>query len=257
MIERTFVKQKVLEFQIKQDIYNQLRKLGVGSVDIQKTPLFEKILIKGVNPGKLVGKGGSNIRVLTELLKTKYKLENPQIEVKEEENPWLNARIVAEKIAREIEMLGVAKFKSIVHKNMKEVLNNGAIGVYIRLCGRVPSERGVRWTFQEGYLKKCGHPAKVLVSSHTTFALVKVGTIGVTVKIMPKDVVLPDRIEILDVPKEMLEEFKKIRESQKQLTNQEEEQKEEKKKRGRKPNQEKKAKESKSKTRKKKDEVKE
>ncbi|MEM1988746.1 MAG: 30S ribosomal protein S3 [Candidatus Woesearchaeota archaeon] len=210
MIERTFVKQKVLEYQIKSDIYNQLRKLGVSSVDIQKTPLYDKIIIKGMNPGKLVGRGGSNIRMLTDMLKEKYKLENPQIEVKEEENPWLNARLIAEKIAKEIEIQGVAKFKSIVHKNMVAALKNGAQGIFIRLSGRVPSDRGVTWAFQQGYIKKCGNPAKRLVSSYTTFALVKTGTIGVKVKVMPKEVDLPDRIHIMDIPQEQLEELKKV-----------------------------------------------
>lgn len=218
MIERTFVKQKVLEYQIKSDIYNQLRKLGVSSVDIQKTPLYDKIIIKGMNPGKLVGRGGANIRMLTEMLKEKYKLENPQVEVKEEENPWLNARLIAEKIAKEIEVQGVAKFKSIVHKNMVAALKNGAQGIFIRLSGRVPSDRGVTWAFQQGYIKKCGNPAKRLVSSYTTFALIKTGTIGVKVKVMPKDVELPDRIQILDVSPEQLEELKKTFKQEKEAT---------------------------------------
>ncbi len=209
MIERSFVQQKIQEFNIRELIFERLKSAGVSEVEIQKTPLGERIIIYGLYPGKLVGRGGKNIKELTQVLKEKYKLENPQIEVKEEPNPWLNARIVAERIATSLERYGVNRFRAIIHKVMGIVMKNGAKGIEVRISGKVPSDRARTWRFFTGYLKKCGNPAKTIVRSAKTTALLKIGVVGVKVKIMPPEVLLPDHVIINEITKEELDEIAK------------------------------------------------
>lgn len=213
MIERKFVKQNMKEFQIQEFITNNLRNVGHSHTKMQKTPLGEKIVIYSSRPGLIVGKKGQNIKQLTKTLKKKFELENPQIEMSEVENPNLDANIVAERVADSLERFGTAKFKGIGHKVMSGVMQAGALGVEIRISGKIPSARAKSWRFYSGYLKKCGDIALTCIRRASVSAKLKTGIIGVKVSIMPPDIKLPDDINIIeekeDAVKEIEEENKK------------------------------------------------
>jgi small subunit ribosomal protein S3 len=90
MIERKFVAEKMKEFLV--GIYMK-KKMGVGkysSFEIKRTPLGEKVVIKTSRPGLIVGKKGENIKNLTKVMKSKFKMENPQVEVAELRSPYLD-----------------------------------------------------------------------------------------------------------------------------------------------------------------------
>ena len=239
MIERKFVAQKIKEFQIQEFIEQNLKKVGHSHTKLVKTPLGEKIIIFASRPGLVVGRKGENIKRLTKILKRKFELENPQIEISEIENPNLDAQIVAERIANSLERFGTQKFKGVGHKTMSDVMNAGALGVEILISGKIPSARAKSWRFYQGYLKKCGEPA-LQVRKAITQAQLKAGTVGIQVSIMPPDAILPDRIKVI----------KGIAAEEPKTTEAKEEKKEttEKKKEARKPRKMKEAKEEKEKT---------
>ena len=56
------------------------------------------------------------IEELTNILKTRFKLENPHIEIKEIENPLFDSQIVADDIAMSLEKIGNIKFIFIFKK---------------------------------------------------------------------------------------------------------------------------------------------
>ncbi len=198
MIERAFIAQKTKEYYIKKFIEARLSKTGVSHIKLKKIPLGEKIIIHTSRPSLIVGSKGSNIRDLTKALKAEFKLENPQIEIEEVKNIYLDSKIVAEQIASSLERFGSARFKGIGHKMMENVMNSGALGVEIHISGKIPSARAKSWRFYQGYLKKCGDVAVEHVRKATASALLKTGMIGIQVAIMPPDVKLPDSIEIRD-----------------------------------------------------------
>jgi small subunit ribosomal protein S3 len=196
MIERKFVAEKVKEFQIQQYISETLKNVGHSHTKLTRTPLGEKIIIFASRPGLVVGKKGENIKKLTNTLKKRFKLENPQIEISEVEQPSLDAQIVAERVASTIERFGIQKFKAIAHKTMQDVMNSGARGIEVRISGKVPSARAKSWRFSLGYMKKCGNIALIGVRRAKTQAKLKAGVIGVQVAIMPPDLQLPDVVEV-------------------------------------------------------------
>jgi len=212
MIERKFVAQKLKEFQIEEFITENLRGVGHSHTKMQKTPLGEKIIVHASRPGLVVGRKGQNIKQLTKTLKKKFKLENPQIEINEVENICLNASIMAEKIVDSLERFGIKKFKGIGHKVMSDVIDAGALGIEIIISGKIPSSRAKCWRFYSGYLKKCGDIALTGVNKSYRIARLKIGIIGIKVKIMPPDIKLPDKVELLD---EKVEEIKEIKEEEK------------------------------------------
>ena len=196
MIERKFVSQKVNEFQIKEYIMSEMGNANISHTEIQRTPLGEKVIIYTSKPGLVVGRKGENIKKLTEDLKTKFKMENPQIEVGEIENPDLNAESIAQRVIYVLERYGSKRFKSVGYKVLQQVMNAGAIGAEIIISGKIPSARARSWRFYAGRLKKSGDISENYVKKNISTAKLKSGIVGIKVSILTPDVELPDVIEI-------------------------------------------------------------
>ena len=195
MDEKKFIQFKKQEFGIKEFIKKDLGKGKISKLDIEYTPVGEKIIISTSRPGLVIGRGGEKIRELTKILKNKFKLENPHIEIKEIEYPLFDAQIVADELAMALERMGNLKFKVIGYRKLQEIMDAGALGCEIRISGKLPSERAKPWRFADGYLKKAGESRKEVGRAETT-ALTKTGMIGVKVAIMRPDAKIYDKIEI-------------------------------------------------------------
>ncbi|MDD5012730.1 MAG: 30S ribosomal protein S3 [Candidatus Nanoarchaeia archaeon] len=193
MEERNTVKFKKDEFAIKEYIKSILGKGKISKARIEYTPIGEKVIVSTNKPGLVIGKRGEKIEELTNVLKTKFKLENPRVEIEEIKNPEFDAQTVADEIALSIEKLGPLKFKIIAYKNLQRIMNAGALGVEIVLGGKLPSSRAKTWRFQQGYLNKVGDSAKV-VDKAKAVAQTGPGTIGVKVSILSPYAILKDKI---------------------------------------------------------------
>ena len=197
MDEKKFVSFKKREYGIKKYIWNNLGKGKVSSIKVEYTPVGEKIIVSTDRPGLIIGSRGERIDALTRILKTRFKLENPNIEIEEIKNASLDAQLVADRIALELEKLGNLKFKTIAYKELTRIMRAGALGVEIRLSGKLPSDRAKSWRFAMGYLKKVGDTAKVVDKAQST-ALTKLGISGIKVGILAPTAKIHDRIEIND-----------------------------------------------------------
>ncbi|MEM4336727.1 MAG: 30S ribosomal protein S3 [Candidatus Woesearchaeota archaeon] len=229
MIERKFVKQNLTEQRIQEYIFSKLGKVGVSKVKLQLTPLGEKIIIYSSHPGLVVGSGGENIKSITAQLKKKFELENPQIEISEVKNPNADAQIVADKIASALERYGSKNFKGIMHRAIKDVLNEGVRGVEVVLSGKIPSSRAKSWRILSGYMKKCGDIAVTDVKFAKSTAKLKSGVIGVKVRIMPSGITMPDSVKIKEeiLTEEPAKKIEEVAEAEKTIIVEEENKKEE------------------------------
>lgn len=197
MIERQFIQRKIKEYQIEEFMASTLDKAGYSHTEIKRTPLGEKITIYTSKPGLIVGREGSNIRELAETLKKRFKLENPQVEVAEIENPNLNSRFIAKHIVHIFERYGPKRFKSIGYKKLQDIIDAGAVGAEIVISGRgVPSQRAKLWRFKAGYLKKSGDISDNFVDRGYAIAHLRSGAVGIQVRILKPDVRLPDEMRI-------------------------------------------------------------
>jgi len=184
MKEKQFVQALKQEFFIKEFIWNKLGR--IASIRLVRTPIGEKIVVSTDRPGLIMGRGGENIQNLVKELKERFKLENPHIEVTEVENPLLEPRLVAYRIATQLERFGHLAFKAIAYRTLQRIKEAGALGVEIVLSGKLPSEKARTWRFAWGHLKKAGETTK-LVKQAKYAANLKVGTIGIKVSILPPD----------------------------------------------------------------------
>jgi len=208
MIEKQILAKKLKEHKIQKYIGERLNKTGYSHTEIKRTPLGEKIIIYTTRPGIVVGGRGGNIQDLTNILKKRFKMENPQIEIGELKNPMLDAYYVCDKIVSTLERFGPNRFKSIGYRTLQAIMDAGALGAEIVISGKVPSARARSWRFSAGYLKKSGDISENYVNRVKNTSLLKSGIVGVKVSIMLPDVPLSDKIE-----------FKEINENKKEDTN--------------------------------------
>ena len=195
MEEKKTIKFKKDEFAIKEYIKDSLGKGKISRVTINYAPIGEKIMVSTHKPGLVIGRKGERIGELTRNLKTKFKLENPHIEIDEIKKPEFDARLMADELALGLERLGPIKFKVLAYRALQRIMSAGALGVEIRLNGKLPGSRAKQWRFAQGYLKKTGHSAKVVDRAQSR-AETKPGTVGIKVSILSPDAKLIDRINI-------------------------------------------------------------
>jgi len=197
MEEKKFVKFKQDELGIKEYVKNSLGKGRISDVAIEYTPIGEKIIIATNKPGLVIGKRGEKIEELTTVLRKRFNLDNPHIDIKEITNEALDAQLVADSIAIQLERKGSLKFKIIAYKALDSIMKAGALGVELALSGKLPSDRAKTWRFTQGYLKKTGDPSKV-VTKASAQARTQMGVIGIKVSILPPDAHIHDQIKIND-----------------------------------------------------------
>lgn len=205
MEERKFVSLKKEEFSIREFVKKYLGKGKASNVYIEYTPVGEKVIIKTSKPGLVIGRGGERISKLTDVLKKRYKFENPHIEIQEISNVFLDSQSVADDIALSIEKTGSSRFKIICYRLLKQIVDAGALGVEIKVSGKLPAARARTWRFKKGYLKKVGDSSKV-VDKAKAVAESKSGTVGIEVSILHPDAKIHDKIDLDDKKTAEIEE---------------------------------------------------
>ena len=203
MIEKDFVKEGLRRTRIDEYLEKELERAGYGGMDVQITPLGTMVVVYAERPGMVIGRGGKNVRAITNTLKTEFGLDNPQIEVKEVDVPELNPKIMAYKVANMLQR-GM-QFRRVAYSTIRRIMGAGAQGVEITISGKIRGSRSAVAKFVEGYIKKCVEPSIRLVEEGFATAELKAGVVGIYVRIMPPDTVLPDSVEILP-PKVIIEE---------------------------------------------------
>ncbi|NHN65711.1 30S ribosomal protein S3 [Haloarcula sp. JP-Z28] len=194
--EQQFIEDGLQRTQIDEFFEEELGRAGYGGMDVAKTPMGTQIVLKAEKPGMVIGKGGKNIRKITTELEDRFNLDDPQVDVQEVDEPDLNARIVADRLANALERGWY--FRKAGHTTIDRIMESGALGAEIVLSGKVTGARSRVEKFNRGYVKHNGEPAEEIVDSGVGVAVMKLGTIGVRVKIIPPDAELPDDFEIYE-----------------------------------------------------------
>ncbi|MEM2938271.1 MAG: 30S ribosomal protein S3 [Thermoplasmata archaeon] len=201
MDEKKFVQENMKRLLLKEYIKKFADNAGFGGLEIQRTPMGTRIVLQVEKPGLIIGKKGSKIKDLTDYMSTNFKIENPQIEVRDDPNPNLNPWIMAKKLAVALETGW--HFRRAAHSAIKRIMDSGAQGAQVIISGKLGGDRAKREKITVGKIKYSGKP-KEEVRVGFAQAKTKPGIIGVTVKILPPDAKLPDEITIIE-PKEELE----------------------------------------------------
>ena len=202
MVEKKFIDEPIEKYKIMKFLEDNLGQAWIANIDIQRTPLATRVTLETLNPGRIIGRKGRSINRLTETLKKEFNVENPQINVVEVTQPYLEPRIVAKKAARYIEI--GKKVRAVMHYLLREIMNAGAMGAEIVASGKIGAKGARARTLRvyAGYIPKAGEPVHYVRRAHLT-ANTKSGTIGVLVRIVPPGTKFPDKevAEKVDLPK--------------------------------------------------------
>ncbi len=181
--EKLFVKEGIKEADLEEFLRKKFERAGYSRSEIQRTPLGTRIIVYAFRPGLVVGRSGRRAAEIAKEIKEKFGFENPILEVRTVENPFLDANIVASRIKKALER-GI-HFKKVGNYYVRRILQEGAIGVEIRLSGKLAGvQRSRTQKFRAGFIIHSGEYAERYVDVGRAQALLKPGIVGIEVRIL-------------------------------------------------------------------------
>lgn len=143
--KKNFAKYLNNDNEIRKFLSKKLKDASVSSILIDRTENKTEVVINTAKPGVIIGHGGDEIEKLKAEL-SKLVNENVQISIKEVKNPDLDAALVAENIARQIE--GRVSFRIAQKRAVRNTMKAGAKGIKTAVSGRLG---GADMARTEGY----------------------------------------------------------------------------------------------------------
>jgi len=201
MKEKQIIKENIRQLKIEEYLSKEFTRAGYSHAEIQRTPLALRIMVYAQKPGMVIGRGGKTIEAITNVLKDRFGLENPQLDVQEVEDPDLDPFIVSKQIASALER-GL-NYKRVANLTLERVMSSGAVGIALRIAGKLGGDISRTEKFSSGYLKYAGNTAETMVKLAYAEAHMKLGLIGIQVRIMtepPKELELEKRIRAEKIP---------------------------------------------------------
>lgn len=165
------------DYKLRTYIEARLSRASVSRVVIERTLKLVTITICSARPGHIIGRGGSEVDKLREELK-RFTDKEVQINIFEIRRPDVDAKIVAENIARQLE--GRMNYRRAVKQAIGNAMRSGAEGIKIQLGGRLNGAEMARSEmFKEGRTPL--HTLRADIDYALEEARTKVGAIGVKV----------------------------------------------------------------------------
>lgn len=181
---KNYVDKLVEDNKIRQYLSARLQKASISRIIIERTLKLVTVTINTARPGVIIGKGGSEVDKLKEELK-KLTGKEVQINIFEIKRPELDAPLVAESVARQIE--GRISFRRAIKMSIASTMRMGAEGVKIQVSGRLNGAEMARTeTYKDGRIPLHTFRADIdyaLKEAHTTY-----GRLGVKVWICKGEV---------------------------------------------------------------------
>lgn len=122
------------DVKIKRFLRSLLVNAGVGEVAIERSHNHLTLKISTSKPALIIGKNGDNVEKLKTKLEKKFG-KRFNIEVVEVKDPEMHARLVGENIAAQVERR--IPYRRAVKSMVEKVMEAGALGVKIRVAGRL------------------------------------------------------------------------------------------------------------------------
>jgi small subunit ribosomal protein S3 len=137
--KKDYQKNLLEDVKIRKFLLNKLKLAGISQVQIERSINKMKIVLYVSRPGVVIGRGGSGLEMLKkevcQMVSMAQPEKNLEIEAVEVRNPDLNAYLVAQKIAQQLERR--MPYRRVVNRTIENVMAVGAKGVKVVLAGRI------------------------------------------------------------------------------------------------------------------------
>ncbi len=131
---RKFEQKLVEDDKIRKYLNVRLAKAGISKIYIERTLKLLTVTINTARPGLIIGKAGSEVDKLKEELK-KLTGKEVQINISEVKRPEIDAVLVAQNIAKQIE--GRVQYRRAVKMAIASTMRVGAEGIKVSVSGRI------------------------------------------------------------------------------------------------------------------------
>ncbi|QJA05734.1 30S ribosomal protein S3 [Thermosulfurimonas marina] len=177
------------DYEIRRHIKERLKHAGIPRIEIERAPGRVRIIIHAARPGIVIGKKGAEIERLKQELSRIVGQKEIAIDIQEVRRPELEAQLVAENIAVQLERR--VSFRRAMKRAVALALRFGAQGIRVQCKGRLGGAEIARkeW-YREGRVPL--HTLRADIDYGFAEALTKYGVIGVKVWIF-KGEVLPEK----------------------------------------------------------------
>ncbi|MCA1756854.1 MAG: 30S ribosomal protein S3 [Bacteroidales bacterium] len=167
----------VEDTKIREYLNARLAKASISRIIIERTLKLITVTVNTARPGIIIGKGGQEVDKLKEELKKITKKEI-QINIFEVKRPELDAAIVANNIARQVE--GKISYRRAIKMSIASTMRMGAEGIKVLISGRLGGAEMARSeTYKDGRIPL--HTFRADIDYALAEALTKVGLVGIKV----------------------------------------------------------------------------
>jgi len=178
------------DLQVRKTIREQLGHAGISKIEIERFPRARQVSVKiwTAKPGIVIGRKGANVNALRQSLE-EVTNKKVHVDVEEVSRPELDAYLVAEGIAQQIERR--ISYKRAMKQAVQRAMRFGAEGAMITCAGRLHGAEMARLeTAREGRVPR--HTLRADIDYAHAEALTTFGRIGIKVWIY-KGQVLPEK----------------------------------------------------------------
>lgn len=131
---RKFEQKLVEDDKIRKYLNARLVKAGISKIYIERTLKLLTVTINTARPGLIIGKDGAEVKKLKEELK-KLTGKDAQINISEVKRPEMDAVLVAQNIAKQIE--GRIQYRRAIKNAISSTMRVGAEGIKVSIAGRI------------------------------------------------------------------------------------------------------------------------
>jgi len=165
------------DLRIRRYIKERLRSGEISRVEIIRYPEKINVIVHTARPGIVIGRKGAEVETISKELSS-FTDKSIQIKIKEIKNPAIDAELIAQGVARQLE--GRIAFRRAMKKALTAAMQAGALGIKINCAGRLGGAEMARSeSYKEGMIPLHTFRADIdygFATCRTTF-----GSIGVKV----------------------------------------------------------------------------
>lgn len=174
------------DLEVRSYLKKRLAQASVSRVQIERTAGNANITIHTARPGLVIGKKGEDIERLRNEIKEKMGLHKVHINIEEIRKPELDAQLVAEGVAQQLERR--IMFRRAMKRAVSNSMRLGALGVRVNVAGRLNGAEIARteW-YREGRVPL--HTLRADIDYGFAEAATTYGIIGVKVWIFKGEVI--------------------------------------------------------------------
>jgi len=189
--KRKYTDLLIRDIKLRKTINELLPDSGISKIEIQRSNKKLSVTINTAKPGIIIGKQGDKIEDLKKKLKAEFD-EQMEINIKEIKKPDLDAQVVGDSIARQIERR--IAYRRASKQAIQKAIDAGAIGVKVFVSGRLNGvDIARREYFKEGNIPL--HTFRADIDYAKSTAVTTYGAIGIKVWIYKGNIYKHDKID--------------------------------------------------------------